>query len=86
MRGFLLDSSGEGVEVDEKIDAGIVEGTHAAAMVTLFDVIDTNGVGTKLFHKFCVHLTLVGVDEGVVFGKLIGKTWMGSTNDQNACN
>ena len=79
MRGFLLDPGAEGVEIDEEIDAGIVEGTHTAAMVTLFDVIDANGVGAELFHKSCVHLTLVGVDEGIIFGKLIGKTWRADT-------
>jgi hypothetical protein len=38
------------------------------------DVVDTNGVGSKLLHQRGVASALFGIDEGVIRGKLVGDT------------
>ena len=66
----------EGVKVEEEVDANISKGRHAAVVIGGgIDVIDANGVGTKIGHLAGVELALGGGDERVLVGELVCHAW-----------
>lgn len=62
----LFDLRGEGIEIDEKIDASIRKGGHASRVVTSVDMIDTDGVRAEPPHELRISLALSSVDEWIV--------------------
>jgi hypothetical protein len=68
-----LDVSLEAVHIDEDIDPCIGKYFHASTVVReRIDMIDSDGVGPKIFHQSSVKLALVRVDQRIVGNKLIG--------------
>lgn len=50
----------EGVEVDEEIDASVGQGGHAVGVILGgIDMVDPNGVCSKVSHQCCVTGTLL---------------------------
>ena len=39
-------------------------------------MVDTDRVGAKLLHEGSIALALLGVDQGVCRGKLVGNSWV----------
>lgn len=60
------------IQVDEKIDASVVEGIHAALVVSRrIDMINSDHVGAQILHLLCIAFALVGVDQRVGRDELV---------------
>lgn len=69
----LFNLRAESVEVDKQIDARIRERRHAALVVGLgVHMVHTDGIRAQLGHFGDIALALGGIDEGIVWGELIG--------------
>ena len=67
-----LDLRGEGVEVDQGVDACVRERVHAAFVVPgRIDVVDADRIGAEVRHLLGVTRALVGVDEGIMLIELV---------------
>lgn len=72
---YRVNLGGEGVEVDEEIDAIISESAHAVAVVSIgIDMVYTDSVCAKRLHEGRVERTLSAVNERVIGGELVGDT------------
>ena len=62
----------EVVQVNEQINANIGECLHAPLMIAIgVNVVNANGIGTKILHLFGVSCTLFSINEGIVRNELI---------------
>lgn len=61
-RVCVYDLGGKSVQVHEEVDSRVGKCLHAAAMVAIYDVVDSDGVGSECFHELGVKLALVGVE------------------------
>jgi hypothetical protein len=73
--GILIDGIVEGLQVDKQIDPCVLKGRHASVVVTVgVHVVDADGVSAEFLHPRCVELALLGIDEGIAIGELVGDT------------
>lgn len=62
----------ESVEVDEEVNTGICQGTHASGMVRIgVNVVDADGVGAELCHQRGIESTLVAISQGIGISQLV---------------
>lgn len=67
---------GEGVEVNERVDASGSKGAHAARVVGVgINVVDTDRVGAESLHERRIARALVAVDQRVVFRQLVSNAF-----------
>lgn len=65
--------STECVKVNKEIDASIGKDGHACRVIGRgIDVVDADGIGSKLLHQRGVATALFGIEEGVIRGELVG--------------
>jgi len=73
-----LDVRLETVHVDEEIDACLSKCLHASRMVREgINMVDPDGIRSKLLHQSSIKLALVCVDQGIVGNELISNAWKG---------
>lgn len=66
------DISVKGIQIEENVDSGFIESSHAGVMVgARIDVIDADGIGAERLHEVGIALALVTLGEGIVVGELI---------------
>ena len=72
-----LDLGIESVQVDQGVDAGVLECAHAAVVVAGgLDVVDADRVGAEVGHQLGVAAALLRVDERVVLVELVRNACM----------
>jgi hypothetical protein len=60
------------VEISKDVNSGIVKRLHAAVMITSgINVVDANGVGSKLGHEAGITFALGSIKERVLGDKLV---------------
>jgi hypothetical protein len=65
----------ERVHVHKQVYPSCSKGVHASRVVCRrIDVVNANGIGTKLLHQVGIKLALVCVDERVLVDELVGDT------------
>lgn len=62
----------ERVQISKDVNAGIIKRLHAAVMISSgIDVVDANGVGSKLRHEAGITFALGSINEGILRDKLV---------------
>lgn len=69
------DVSGKGIKVDKSVNPNISKRLHTSIVIGCrINVVDSDGVGSKLLHQGSVSLALLSIDEGIIRTKLISNT------------
>ncbi len=77
---YQLDIRLEAVHINPNVYVVLSKGVHATGMVPgRVYVVDSNRVGSKLFHEGGVELALRLVHERIVFDQLVGNTYIEQT-------
>lgn len=72
---YHFDVGGEGVHVGPDVNSSILKDLHAVGVVLCgINVVDTDRVGTELFHEVGVTTTLFLVEEGITSNELVRNT------------
>jgi hypothetical protein len=77
---YKLDIRLEAVHINPNVYVVLSKGVHATRVVRRrVYVVDSNRVGSKLFHEGGVELALRGVRERIVFDQLVGNAYVEQT-------
>lgn len=69
------DISGKGIKVDKSVNSNISKRLHTSIVISRrINVVDSDGVGSKLLHQSSISLALLSIDERVIRTKLISNT------------
>ena len=76
MRTYWIDVRWEVIKINEQVNAVVRKRLHAAIVVGgWIDVVNTDGVCTKLLHESGIELALLGVHQRIIRDELVSNAY-----------